>query len=259
MIDRFVAACSADARIVAAFLGGSHARGEADRYSDVDLCVIARDEAYDDVVADRTTIVRSLGEPLFLEDFGLDGIVFFILADGTEGEIFFGREDRLDDLWVGPFRTLLDEAGILEGVTFPPEEAVPAEQLEELRRVLSWFWHELSHLIAAIGRGQPWWAYGQLEAMRALCVNLVRIEQGAQAGEEPYEKLDQAIATADLGSLGRTNVPLEPPALLRAAVDIVGFFRARAPRVAEAYGLTYPTELERLLCDRLDDVAGSQS
>jgi hypothetical protein len=29
-----------------------------------------------------------------------------------------------------------------------------AEQMEALRRVLFWFWHELSHSIAAVGRGQ---------------------------------------------------------------------------------------------------------
>ena len=33
VIDRFVTACQADERVVAAFLGGSYARGAADAYS----------------------------------------------------------------------------------------------------------------------------------------------------------------------------------------------------------------------------------
>jgi predicted nucleotidyltransferase len=85
LIERFVELCSTDERILASFLGGSHARAEADDYSDLDLCVITTDEAYEEVVAARAAIVQKLGTPLFLEDFDLDGIVFFILDDGTEG------------------------------------------------------------------------------------------------------------------------------------------------------------------------------
>jgi predicted nucleotidyltransferase len=101
VVSRFVDACSADDRVVAAFLRGSHARGEADEYSDLDLCVITRDEAFESVMAERATFVRQLGEPLFMEDFGLDRIAFFILADGTECELVFGREGALEELEVG--------------------------------------------------------------------------------------------------------------------------------------------------------------
>jgi alkanesulfonate monooxygenase SsuD/methylene tetrahydromethanopterin reductase-like flavin-dependent oxidoreductase (luciferase family) len=37
VMNRFIAACQTDARIVAAFLGGSYASGTADTYSDLDL------------------------------------------------------------------------------------------------------------------------------------------------------------------------------------------------------------------------------
>ena len=61
VIARFVELCSADERIVAAFLGGSQARGEADEYSDLDLCLITTDEAYEDVVTGRAAIIEQLG------------------------------------------------------------------------------------------------------------------------------------------------------------------------------------------------------
>lgn len=120
---------------------------------------------------------------------------------------------------------------------------------------MHWFWHDLSHLIAALGRGQLWWAHGQLEALRAYCVNLIRIEQNVEAQEEAYEKLDQAISTTRLSALQTSFSPMERRAMLRAAVKIVNFFRERAPVVASAYGLTYPAELEGLMCDRLDTLA----
>ena len=44
-------------------------------------------------------------------------------------------------------------------------------------------------------------------------------------------------------------------AMLKAALDIVSFFREHAPRVAGADGSEYPVELERLMSDRLDELA----
>jgi predicted nucleotidyltransferase len=256
VIERFVALCSADDRIVAAFLGGSHARAEADEFSDLDLCLITTDEAHEEVVSGRQAIIERLGEPLFMDDFGLDDIVFFILADGTEAELFFRRASALDEIRdVGPYRTLLDKEGILAGAEFPVRGPDRAEQIEALTRLLQWFWHDLSHLIAALGRGQLWWAHGQLEALRGYCVNLIRIEQNVEAQEEAYEKLDQAISTTRLSALQTSVSPMERGAMLRAAVEIVNFFRERAPVVASAYGLTYPAELEELMCARLDTLA----
>ena len=151
--------CSADERIVAAFLGGSLARGDADAYSDIDLCVLATDESYEDVRNGRVVLIERLGEPLFVEDFGTD-VMFFILADGTEGELSVGRVGALDEIQAGRHRTLFDPEGILDGVTFPEEALDPTSQEAALQVVISWFWHELSHFIAAIRRDQLWWAEG---------------------------------------------------------------------------------------------------
>lgn len=257
-LDRFVTACEQDDRVVAGFLGGSHGRGEADAYSDVDLCVIAKDDAYEALVRDRAGFVGRLGTPLFLEDFGIAGLAFFVLDDGTEGELFVGSEGRLEELEPGPtFRTLFDSGGTLEDVAFAEERMDPAGQQEVLRQVLAWFWHELSHFITAIGRGELWWAAGQLESLRGHCVNLVRIEHGAFAGEEPYEKLDRTIDPAALSPIVETFVPIERGALLRAARALVRFYTERAPHVAEANEATYPLALEELMVKRLDDLGAS--
>jgi hypothetical protein len=137
----------------------------------------------------------------------------------------------------------------------PCANPIAPNRSKALSRLVHWFWHDLSHLIAALGRGQLWWAHGQLEALRTYCVNLIRIEENVEAQEEAYEKLDQAISTTRLSALQTSFSPMERRAMLRAAVKIVSFFRERAPVVASAYGVTYPVELERLMCDRLDTLA----
>jgi len=258
-LDRFVAACAQDDRIVAAFLGGSRGRGEADVYSDVDLCVIASNDAYEALIRDRAAFVGRLGTPLCLEDFGFSDIVFFILDDGTEGELFLGSEERLEELDPGPtIRTLFDPGGILEGVVFAEERMDRTEQQEVLRQILTWCWHELSHFTTAMGRGELWWAAGQLESLRGRCVNLVRVEHGAFAGEEPHEKLDRTIDLPALSPIAETFVPMDRDALLRATQELVRFYTEKAPGVAEPNGATYPLELEKLMVKRLDDLGGSR-
>jgi hypothetical protein len=258
VVERFVAACQADARVVAAFVGGSYARGTADAYSDLDLGVITTDETYEDLRASRAAFVRLLGEPLFLEDFGSEVNIFFILAGGTEGELACGRAGEFQHMHSGPYRVLLDKRGILAGAVFPPAAAAPAEQRETVRRLIDWFWHDLSHLITALGRGQLWWAAGQLEILRLDCVNLARLRHDGAAGAEGYEKVEQALPSTQLAPLGATFCPLERNALWGAARAIVDFYEEHAPRLAQAYGLTYPAELARLMIDRLEAVRGAR-
>src|SRR5262245_24816098 len=126
-LDRFVAACQADERVVAAFLGGSYARGGADAHSHIDLGLITTDAAYEEFVAGREAFMRLLGEPAFLEDFGSTVNMFFIFPDGTEGELALGRESRFDHIHGGPYQVLLDKKNLLAGAVFPLHEADPAE------------------------------------------------------------------------------------------------------------------------------------
>jgi predicted nucleotidyltransferase len=252
VIAQLVRSCATDDRIAALFLGGSRARGEDDEYSDVDLCVIVRDHAYDDVIAGRDALVRTLGDPLFLEDFGSGNMAFVILDDGTELEFNFFAEGDLDAIRSGPYRVLLDRDGILANRAFPLPEADRTAQVEALRDILFWFWHDVGHFTTAVGRGQLWWAAGQLEQLRAYCVNLVRIDHGGVAEGEPYWKLDHEIATEALDGLRSTFVPVERDALLRAGGVALGFFRERAPSVARAFGLPYPAELDRLVGRHLE-------
>src|SRR3712207_3724354 len=119
LVERFAAACRADDRVVAAVLGGSHARGAADDYSDVDLYAIVADAAYESFLAESAAFVRRLGEPVFLEPWrsrhDLD-IVFFVLAEGLEGELGLGRESGFATIHGGAHRVLVDKKGLLDGV-----------------------------------------------------------------------------------------------------------------------------------------------
>jgi predicted nucleotidyltransferase len=257
IVDRCVAACQADERVVAAFLVGSYAGGTADAYSDLDLYLVIADEAYQDFVAGRAAFARLLGEPAFMEDFDVPNVLLLIFPDGTEVEFALGRESAIGDIFGGPHQVLLDKKGLLAGAAPPrrgPAQAEPAKQVETLRRQVYWFWHDLSHFIKAMARGQLWFAYGELEALRQYCVSLARLRHNfsdADAGKEVYFKIEHALPTEQLASLQATFCPMEAGAMLQAAWVIVHFYQAVAPPLARAHGITYPVDLERVLSDRL--------
>jgi hypothetical protein len=93
-----------------------------------------------------------------------------------------------------------------------------------------------------------------MEALRHHVVNLVRIGQGVAANDEPYWKLDLEISPEPLETLRSTYVPLERDAILKAGREVVSFFRDRAPDIARANGLTYPSDLAELVSGQLDRV-----
>src|SRR6266566_6303521 len=255
VIHRFVAACQADERVVAAFLGGSYARDATDAYSDVDFGLITLDEAYDDFLADHKAFLRLLGELIFLEvfsDYGFD-IVFFTFPDGVECELVLGRQSQFTHIHVGPYKVLLDPRGCLSGAVFPRPEVAQPEQIETLRGIISWFWHDLSHhFITPLARGQLWSAYGGLEDLRLTCVNLARLRQNFQAAAEGYEKMEQALPVEQLAPLQATFCPMERGAMLQAALLIVRFYQELAPPLAQTHGIPYPADLARVLYDRLE-------
>jgi predicted nucleotidyltransferase len=251
LIDRFVAICQADERILAAFLGGSYARGNADAYSDIDLGLITTNESYADFTVELKPFVKRLGEPVFVEDFDSQGIIFFIFPNGTECELAVGRASDFLHIHSGPHQVLLDKTGILNGVSFPAHEAEPDKQLETLRRLIYWFWHDLSHFITAMGRSQLWWAYGQLDELRGMCVNLARLHHNFSAQAIGYEKIEKDLPLELLAPLQSTFVPMERGSMLQAGLTIVQFYKDRAIPLAEAHGIPYPHNLEQVMVARL--------
>jgi predicted nucleotidyltransferase len=261
-VDRFVKTCQNDEQILAAFLGGSNAKGYADAYSDVDLCVITTDEAFEEFLKEREVFLRSLGDLVFLEDFDKPTSVFYIYADDTEGELNIAREGRLGDIHSGPFHVLLDKKHILEGAEFP--EGVPdsSRQTEKLRNQILLFWHELSHFITAMQRDQTWWAQGQLESLRAVCVNLARLRYNildGDVGEEAYFKIETIMPVELLAPLQETFGPMEKEAMGKAVLTIVRFYREIAPPLAQKYGQHYSQDLERVMLARLQKLQDESS
>ena len=254
-LGRFMVACREDTRVVAAFIGGSHAAGTADEYSDLDLYLIVGDEDYETFFAERRAFLGRLGEPVFSEDFsdfGFDMVVF-VFSDGVEGELTLGRASGFDHIHGGPFEVVVDKEGILEGKDFPLLQSTQAEQRETLRWLIYWFWRDLSVFNRAMVRGRLWTAHGLLEDLRLKCVNVARIKhEFFSVGRVGYKDLEQAADAEDLEALRATLFPLERDAILEAAGRLVGFYLRTAPPLAAEHEIAYPADLEAVVLGKLE-------
>jgi len=256
-VDALVRACQADERIVAAFLLGSYANGHPDEHSDLDLCLITTDDSYDDFAAQRGLFVLWLGEPLFMEDFDIPGILFLIFPDGSEVEVHYARESELEHYFTERYKVLLDKKNITGNLSVNKSEININNQNERLRRLIYWFWHDFSHYLTAMGRGQLWWAQGQLEILRAICAGLARLrndfsDQDVQG--EVYFKIEKVMTVETLSPLRETFCPMERDAMLRAGPLLVRYFKNLAEPLANEHGIRYPKELELLMTNRLQNL-----
>ena len=73
------------------------------------------------------------------------------------------------------------------------------------RILIRGFWHDVDHLTTALGRGNTWWAYGQLGELRQMVINLARIEAGAQPDDEAYWKVDETVPEHRLADCGQRS------------------------------------------------------
>jgi predicted nucleotidyltransferase len=243
-----------DTRIAALLVYGSHADDGADRFSDLDVGLVADDHAYEDVVAGAPQLVGGLGTPLFLSDFGKRGRLHAILAAGVGLELII---DRDSDLELGePYRVLFDRGDVVgRALARRARASAPAVDLDDVRRRIDGFWHDVDHLVTALGRGNTWWAYGQLDELRRLCLDLARLEAGVPPEEEAYWKVDEALPPERLALLHATVAPPEIGPIQRAAWALLDLYRQVAIPLATSHAMPYPYELDRLLSSRLSALA----
>ena len=247
LIDRLRAVCEEDDRIAALLLYGSRVDGKQDVHSDLDLGLVTTDAALDDVLRTADQLVRRVGEPLFLEDFGDPTVAYAILADGASFELVIVSASELS--LERPYRVILDKAGVEQAaLARGPREADAAASVEEVRQLIHWFWHDVEHVATALGRGQLLWAHGGLEELRGVVLKLARIAADApREDEEPYWKVDRELDEPTVAALRDTIVPVDPAAMAEAATALIELYRTLAQPLGAQFGIAYPAELDALI------------
>ncbi len=164
-IDALVDVLTADGRYVAAWLGGSIARGDDDALSDVDLCIVVSDEAAATLCArPRQLAGYTTAERAALFDrFGRPALIHENQHNAPEGDSFtcVVYASLLTVDWVFVPRALAvrpSDAHLLfdkEGIPVRPPSPLPsrAQRAERASERVAFFWLMISIVVKRLLRG----------------------------------------------------------------------------------------------------------
>ncbi len=239
---------AADARVEAAWLSGSFGRGDADRYSDIDLNLLLAAEG----ASFRRDIQGWLAalRPLVLYTLLFDGrMVNALTVDGVRLDIWLHEQPIA--LERSKTRLLFDRHDRIgsQAEQAPASAAAApgdaAKTAAELRRQIEEFWRCIALLPAVIGR-EEW-----IVAWRGLAVEFDLVQEMLLRGyrivrDGGAKKLNQFLPPPLREELeAALNLPgLSPGSLVDAHLALAALVRRHGRSVAERWGFDYPTALE---------------
>ncbi|TAJ50169.1 MAG: nucleotidyltransferase domain-containing protein [Herbiconiux sp.] len=248
VVERIVVRIAQDARVVGVAVTGSLAAGLGDEYSDVDLVLAVRDDAFEEVEAERLALIASWA-PLIVgftgEHVGEPRVIISVIGPPlVHVDLKFVR---LSDFGASVIRPWLihDPAGALAAavVEHPgAEESVDAQWIEDR------FWVWVHYAAAKLGRGELFEVIDMLALMRSAALGPLA---AVRAGIDPrgVRRLESA-APRDSDELRATvsrHDRKEAGEALRAAVRLYRSWSRDIP-------FDRRTQAEDLAVQYLDDV-----
>jgi len=249
LLERAVAHFSDDERVSGLILGGSLARGNPDFYSDIDLYVVARDESFDAVFAERDKAAEAVGDPLFRFDVepvpggSRDHIVIY--EGPVKFDFMYHRESEPTPApkWAG-HRVLKDsDNGSARLVSRSAEAAPPSPEVEDLLVLNGKFWTWCWYVFGKIVRGELWEALDGVHTIRTSAL-LPLLAWSTDTPHEGYRRLEGKTNPQTATRLESTVPALQPESLyaaLRAEIDLFRDFRKT---VFERHGAVFDPEPE---------------
>jgi predicted nucleotidyltransferase len=201
----------ADARIVAAAVVGSFARGTADRWSDLDLTfAVADDVSVGDVLSDWTADMARDLEAVHVLDLEVGPTIYrvFMLPELLQVDLSFTPAARFAPR--GPaFQLLFGEAG---------EPTLRAPRTAE--DVFGWGSLHAIHAWRCVERGRPIQALHHIAATREHALHLGCLRRGLDADERSWDRLPEEVRDGVAAALAHS---LQPEELLRAVKGAIDF------------------------------------
>lgn len=229
-------------QIRAGWLGGSFGRGQADRYSDIDLHLLA-----ENVDSFRSGVKEWLEaiSPLVLCRLRFEGRMINALThSGVRIDVWL--HDKAPTLYSGEALVLLDRNSELL-LSAKEERRIEAQadvagilldQIEE-------FWRCMSLTPAVIGRREFLVYFSGLAAELQIITDLLMAGYGHHR-ERGIKVLNTYLGTERRAELERALQlrGLNPESLVGAALELASIVRRHGAVLAERHGFIYPKELE---------------
>lgn len=268
LMERLRAWAETDENIRALVQTGSSSRapGAADRFSDRDIEIIARDPA---PLLDDDTWIGAIGEvmvALYLAN-GPDEpetrLVFFeggrkmdfTIANPSRLEAMI-ETGRLDSLYERGYRILLDKDGLADWLPAPSGTALrqPLPTADDFGATVTEFWFEAAHMPTYLVRSELWVVKVRDWTMKEMLLRMLEWHARAMRGPETDTwyigtKLGQWVDPATLAGVGETFSRFDRADAWRGLTASMALFRRLTGETAAALGFAYPAHAERSVTD----------
>jgi hypothetical protein len=245
-IDRLAAKARADGRVLAAWLEGSFGRGNADRYSDVDLHLLLDEGEVASFRAGAEGWLASI-QPLVLYTLMFEGrMVNALTSGGLRLDVWLHVGDTAE-VTQGKALVLVDKGQrlALTGGSAVPQAAAGGAVAQLLDPQIKEFWRCCSLIPAGTGRRELIVGFGGLnvQANNIVTICLVGLGIVRDRGVKNLNQFLPADVREELeGALALQG--LTPESLLRAHLDLLRLGRRYGRQFAPRHGIAYPAELE---------------
>lgn len=249
VLNRLVDALRAEARIEAIWLEGSLARGDADRYSDVDLHAYVPFDHEDSTLARLLSqlpgLLSQAGRIVYLRTLPGTAITTGVLADGSRFDIVLETEEDLKRPRRA-FKVIYDLKGeIWSRLRF--EDSPPPVKADRVESVLQDFWRCLGLLPAVVARGERIAAFQGHAVMLSYAAEIALAADGVPR-TFGGKRLNPYLNPADRDAL--ESVLPESASFREIASAQLRMARIVAERgrvCSKRLGFVYPVELEEAM------------
>jgi hypothetical protein len=250
IIERATAALQADSRVLAAWLAGSYARGNADVYSDVDIhCLITDDSA--DWFRDHWPQMAGEIMPVLMHH-SIPGVAGgFVLSPAWQHlDLIFNAVSDFDPEALTEFVPLFDREGRLPAAAAPPQPTVPAVSLS--REQIDLYFYIIGNLVVTLGRGEYLVALGGVNGVRDAFLVPVMIAAAGNTRSGGAKRLNPFLGPDHRRFLEQLPAVSAEPESICTFMSILAREYARlAKPVAASSGIEWPTALEQATADHL--------
>ncbi|QHJ69890.1 aminoglycoside 6-adenylyltransferase [Planococcus halotolerans] len=255
LLDRILNDLEQDSDVLAIYLAGSLAKGNADSYSDIDLHTVVKPEKLEGFIADKFGRAGKWGNVLFYEGIAASPVIVshydcFVKVDSW----YHTADDLKPSIWMKGMKILYDPYSILEPIHQLSEEAVykttPAE-VEFWRTKMLAFIHETYR---AAMRGEPYYALANLDSVRWLMAYGWYMEMNRHL-DSPYQvwsKIEGSrshLSEEQLQRLASWEADRDPRSVLTALESISTEFTRLNKTLSERVGMDDNSEVMRRALD----------
>ncbi|WRP07842.1 nucleotidyltransferase domain-containing protein [Rossellomorea aquimaris] len=156
-----------DENVLAFFYGGSTARGNHDRYSDLDLRIVVKDDVFEEYRKRKKARAGNWGDVLYYEDFPLSVHTVahyscFVKVDA----FYYKRSDLKSSLYMKEADIIFDSHRIVQETVDASQSLNYHVTLEEFELWRSKFFAHTHEVYRRINRGELYYALHSLDMMR---------------------------------------------------------------------------------------------